>query len=361
MKKASIVIIIFLVMLLTVFGAVISFLTVDEYRPDDVEDLKISGKSIEMVKTGEDIRAISWNLGYGALGDNADFFMDGGKNVFTADEERVYQNLEGIKREFEEKTPDIILVQETDFSSHRSFFIDEAGYFIENSSIPVFDGVYASASNYKCSFVPVPIPPMGKVHSGLTTFSRYAIELTQRIQLPCPFKWPLRTFNLKRCLEVSRLPVEDSEKEFVVINLHLEAYDDGEGKRAQAQMLSELMKKEYEKGNYVLAMGDFNQVFSSLNTDKFPILENRWQPGKLDEEIYGDDFCFYADEEVASCRSLDQPLNTAESNAPDKFQYYIIDGAIVSSNIEVENCYVDDLGFVSTDHNPVIMDFKLKK
>lgn len=45
------------------------------------------------------------------------------------------------------------------------------------------------------------------------------------------------------------------------MNLHLEAYDDGEGKEAQTAMLLQILQEEYVKGNYVIAGGDFNQSF----------------------------------------------------------------------------------------------------
>ena len=37
----------------------------------------------------------------------------------------------------------------------------------------------------------------------------------------------------------------------VAVNLHLEAYDDGEGKAAQTAMLFDILEEEYAKGNYV--------------------------------------------------------------------------------------------------------------
>ena len=50
----------------------------------------------------------------------------------------------------------------------------------------------------------------------------------------------------------------------------------------------------------------------------------------------------------------------APSRDPKDFQYYIIDGFIVSSNIEVLDVFTDDAGFVSSDHNPVVIDVRLK-
>ena len=52
-----------------------------------------------------------------------------------------------------------------------------------------------------------------------------------------------------------------SDREPVLVNLHLEAYDDGEGKIAQTNQLRDYIEDEYAKGNYVIAGGDFNQVF----------------------------------------------------------------------------------------------------
>jgi len=50
----------------------------------------------------------------------------------------------------------------------------------------------------------------------------------------------------------------------VLVNLHLEAYDSGEGKIAQTKLLVEFLEQEYAKGNYVIAGGDFNQDRKSV-------------------------------------------------------------------------------------------------
>ena len=53
-----------------------------------------------------------------------------------------------------------------------------------------------------------------------------------------------------------------------------------------------------------------------------------------------------------TCRSLDQPYAGADK---ESFQYYLIDGFIVSANIQVNSLATQDLGFVNSDHNPVLM------
>ena len=42
------------------------------------------------------------------------------------------------------------------------------------------------------------------------------------IALPESFTWPVKTCNLKRCMLETRIPLEGSDKELVMINFHLE-------------------------------------------------------------------------------------------------------------------------------------------
>ena len=156
------------------------------------------------------------------------------------------------------------------------------------------------------------------------------------------------------------MPVEGSDKELVIVNLHLEAYDSGEGKIAQSKLLKQILLDEAKKGNYIIAGGDFNQQFSNVDTGKYATLDGVWQAPIIDVTEFGDDLRFLADSEVPTCRSLDKILISAPSRDYSDFQYYIIDGFIVSKNIEVEQMYTENLGFVCSDHNPVIMDFKLR-
>ena len=62
------------------------------------------------------------------------------------------------------------------------------------------------------------------------------------------------------------------------------------------------------------------------------------------------------DTTLPSCRSLDQPLVGADT---ESFQYYLIDGFIVSEGVEILNLQTQDLGFVNSDHNPVVLDVRL--
>lgn len=344
-------------LILVLVIVLLGVLTIGEYKPDDVETIcqasDVDPAQAALPAAGEDMRVVTWNIGYGALGDNADFFMDGGKGVNTADKDRVNENMDGIISTLQEIDADVMLLQEVDVNSNRSKHVDETQ--LVRDAFPSCDSTFAF--NFKVPFVPYPLPPIGKVQSGLLLLSEYTMTESRRISLPCPFSWPIRTANLKRCLMVNRIPVKDTDKELVVIDLHLEAYDSGEGKIAQTKALLGVMEEERAKGNYVIVGGDFNQLFSNVDASAYPVYEDRWQPGMIDAADFGDGWTLLMDPSVPTCRSLDQPYAGADLA---NFQFYMIDGFIVSDNVEVKSLATKDAGFVYTDHNPVVMDVVLK-
>lgn len=343
-----------LLIIILLFAGLIGFLSITEYKPADTEGIAVEGEAGKELAPGDNLTIMSWNIGYGALGDNADFFMDGGKSVKTASEERVLSNMEGIIDKTNTLDPDIVMLQEIDQDSSRSHHINE--YSMMQDTYQEYCASFAN--NFKVAFLPYPMPPMGKVDSGIATFSSYPVSKAERIQLPIPFSWPVRMANLKRSLLISRVPLKDSDKELVLINLHLEAYDNGEGKKAQTEMLRDIMQEEKDKGNYVIAGGDFNQTFSSADISSYETKPDNWQAGEIDVAEFGKGWQFLMNEKVPSCRSLIEPYADADK---DDFQYYLIDGFIVSDNIKVKSIENQDLGFVVSDHNPVFMKLQLVK
>ena len=352
MKKLLKVVLILLLIVVISFGGFLGFLTVTEYKPAAVEPLELrtlDGGSDPV--PSEELKVLSWNIGYAGLGKEQDFFMDGGTHARPGSSEIVSRYLNGIAGCIAYSGADLVLLQEVDTDSARTYGIDETTPLIQSS------GAYAL--NYSCPFVPLPLPPqvpMGKVHSGLFTTTDHTIFEAERIALPCPFTWPLSTANLKRCLLVSRLPVEGTDRELVLVNLHLEAYDDGEGKAAQTRQLMGLLQEEYEKGNFVIAGGDFNQAFPG-STEVYPNNHpDLWEIPLLEEASLPEGFHYVFDTATPSCRLLNQPYDPSDL---ENTQYYTIDGFIVSPNVTVSSVETLDFGFENSDHNPVFMTVNL--
>ncbi|MFR8011118.1 MAG: endonuclease/exonuclease/phosphatase family protein [Clostridia bacterium] len=351
MKKVLKIIGIILLVIVVLLGGFVAYLSIKEYKPDDVESIQVQNTKDNTSFSGETVSVLSFNTGYSGLGDNADFFMDGGQEVKSTDEVRMKENMAEIASLITETGADFTLLQEVDQNSSRTYHVDQTQEYMTQTG---FSGAYAL--NYSCPFVPYPLPPIGQVNSGILTLTNYSVSTAERISLPCPFSWPVSTANLKRCLLVTRIPIEGSDRELVIVNLHLEAYDDGEGKAAQTEMLFSVLQQEYEKGNYVIAGGDFNQTFPG-GLDAYPTLDSStWVPGVLESSILPEGWHFAYDTGAPSCRLLNQPYDPSDPAT----QYYVIDGYILSPNVEAIRVQTMDLQFHASDHNPVYLEAKLK-
>ena len=351
MKKLFRVLLILLLVVVIGVGGLLGWLTATEYKPEAVERLDfltVPAEAAPQIPEGASLKILSWNVGYAGLGKDSDFFMDGGKDARSADAATVKKYLAGIDAVTHSGDYDLVMLQEVDTNSYRTYGINEAE--------ALAFGTASHAFNYSCPFVPVPVPPIGRVNSGLLTCSDFEVAEAERHSLPCPFSWPLRIANLKRCLLVSYLPIEGSDKQLVLVNLHLEAYDDGEGKIAQTRQLREFIDSEYQKGNYVIAGGDFNQTFPG-SLEVYPMLNpDFWTPGVLDDSLLPEGWRFAYDTTAPSCRLLNQPYDPSDL---ENTQYYVIDGFILSPNVELETVSTLDLAFENSDHNPVALCVKL--
>ncbi|HIS45872.1 MAG TPA: endonuclease [Candidatus Scatomorpha merdigallinarum] len=331
--------------------ALVIFLTPTEYRPNNVETLAPYSYG-DATKPGSSISLLSWNIGYCGLGQYEDFVMDGGTGSDKPGRERFEEYYDGVLDTLSERDADIYLIQEADSDSARSYRADEVRGISE--TLGVATSVYAL--NYYCPFVPFPWPPMGRINSGIMTMSDFEIEgAAKRISLPCPFSWPLRTANLKRCLLVTHYALPGTDEQLAVVNLHLEAYDDGEGKAAQTEMLLEVLESEYAAGNYVIAGGDFNQTFPGT-LERWPMLNAEfWTPGVLTDDMLPEGWSFVYDDTSPTCRLNNAPYNAETS------QHYVLDGFIVSPNITVESVQTIPTGFKYSDHSPVALEVSLSE
>lgn len=352
MKKLWKILLILLLIAAGLAAAGILTLTVTEYRPREQEPAETSLSATLPLSANDPIRLLSWNTGYAGLDSSVDFFMDGGKMTFPSSQAVVEENVAAISAFLTESQDDIFLLQEVDRDSSRTKHLDELALYRQNTGLD-----YSYAPNYRCLFVPFPVPPMGQMESGIVTLSSFArSDTSTRVSLPNPFTWPVRAANLKRCLLTDRFPIEGSDKELVVINLHLDAYESGEGRIAQTHALLAYMKTEYEKGNYCVAGGDFNQLFPHTE-ELYPIKNTElWVPGGLEDDLLEEGWQYAFDPSVPSCRLLNQPYDPED----EATQYFVIDGFILSPNIGLDIVETVDLSFANSDHNPVRVTVRLK-
>ena len=352
MKKAIKAILIVIAVIVALVILLFAWLTITQLNVKTATaELKQGPAAVESYQKGDTVSILSWNIGYAGLGENEDFFMDGGEKVRPESKAVVEKYLAGIIDTIKGFGSDFYLIQEVDgLKSTRTYGV------IETDTIAEATGYASSyALNYKCDFVPFPWPPLGKIGSGIFTLSSAPIASAERIALPSPFTWPVSVANLKRCMMPSYIDLEGTDAQLVLVNVHLEAYDSGEGKIAQTKMLLEFIQSEYDKGNYVIVGGDFNQTFPG-GLDAYPMLDPElWTPGTLENEILPEGWSFAYDTQTPTCRLLNKPYNADDPTT----QYYVIDGFILSPNVELVSVETQPEGFVNSDHNPVLLNVTL--
>ncbi len=357
LKRFLIVIILFAVLF-------VGTLTVFEYRPADVEVLSIDNNQNDLVQLNESLTLMTFNIGYAGLGENEDFVLDGGTNGIPENKDIVEGYLSGILETLSTYPVDFYLLQEVDLESRRSFRIDQLEE-IKNELGSTYSSQFAY--NFKSLLVPFPLSLtdyIGYVESGIATLTSFRVEDSKRLQFPGEFSWPLRVANLKRAMMVSRVEIEGSTKEFVVVNLHMSAYDgDGSLRAQEMEFLRAFLDAEKELGNYVVVGGDFNQTFPEAD-GIYPVTQDFYEAFPIENDFLPTGYSFMVDLTKPTCRLLNQPYEPSSINT----QYYIIDGFIVSNNIEVEKfeetetiagALTIDLDFENSDHNPVVMKIKL--
>ena len=131
--------------IIAAFLVLVGYLTITEFKPNTVEQLAVASKGEKTLQINDSISVLTWNIGYGALGDNADFFMDGGKMVYTSDAKRVQENIDAINKEITSLNPDVIMLQEVDGRVPSCRLLNEP-YDYDNFQHYLIDGYIVSSN-----------------------------------------------------------------------------------------------------------------------------------------------------------------------------------------------------------------------
>ncbi len=353
------VLLILAVTLLYVIGCLIHG-TITDFKPKNIIDLQAEMKHQNSILRDSHVTIVNWNLGYGGLGATSNFFYDaggfltsGGKMV-RAPKEEVEKNLEGIYYTVAANPADFYLFQETDTDSKRNYYSNM--YSELQSKLNGYASTFAI--NYKAPRVPLPVLEpwnvMGKMESGLATFSKYELHSPKRLQLPGEYDWPTRIFQLDRCLAIHRIKTENG-KELYLVNLHNSAYDDGSMKAQQMQFLKDLILAEYEKGNYVIVGGDWNQCPPYFRPEVIPPGNgNPTAQPEIAADFMPSDWTWAYDPLVPTNRKLENIYNQVGTPTT------IIDFYLVSPNVQVLKVKGLDTKFAYSDHQPVYLEARLR-
>ncbi len=351
LKKIIKIIGLLLILAVVAFSVFVAYITITDYQPDQIEILIPQGTyNVDMLEK-DTFSLMNWNIGYAGLGAEMDFFYDGGKKVRPTkdlNEKYLLNILTFIKTN---DTVDFWMIQEVDENSKRSYYTNQIERIndVKKHSYGVF------AKNYLCQYVPIPISnPLGYVEAGLMTFSNFPPQESVRYAYPLIASWPNKLFLLDRCFLVNRYPLNNGH-DLVILNTHNSAYVyDSILRVKELQIIKKVMLEEFNKGNYVIAGGDWNQIppgyipISGYNG-------HNYKPSvvKMNADFMPEGWKWAFDSSAPTNRSNYKSFVRGE-NTTTCLDYYL-----VSPNIDIIDTKTIDLLFAWSDHNPIYLKVKL--
>ena len=354
MKKPFKIILIALCAVLLVAAGYLAYVLLDYSRIEDHLALEPVSGGGQTLTSGQSITAVTYNVGFGAYLPDYSFFMDGGTESRCKNKDSAATTIQSAAALALNQQPDLVLIQELDTDSTRSWHVNQLK--LMDQVFSGFSRVYAE--NYHSSYLFYPFrQPIGASKSGVAVYSLFPITSAERRSLPIETGFG-KFLDLDRCYSISRIPV-DNGKELVVVNIHMSAYtSDPAVLQSQLDMLAEDLGREVQAGNYVICGGDFNHDLRKTDDSGESFSWSHYYP----RESLPDGISFAYDhldeqqklEMVDSCRDACEPYDPATAFT------VMIDGFMISDNLELESMNTVATGFSFSDHDPVRMTVRLK-
>lgn len=359
-KKILIAVALMLAALILAAAGYMIYVAASYSRMKDNLPLSVKNNPETSILLDAEYKIMTYNLGFGAYSPDFSFFTESsvmlsgkkykGKFGTARSKDEVRKNINGAIDTILINNCDFILAQEADEDGTRSYHINQRKWLEDDTG---YASVYAK--NYHSPYLYYPFKdPHGKNSSGIITLSRFKVDEAVRRLLPVSTKIT-KYFDLDRCFSVSRFNA--GEKDFVLVNLQLSPYDmKGEVGKKQIETLFEFLSDEAEKGNYVIAGGDFGCDIGSFGVTfdsqevkpdwlvPMPELPARFAVAQADNGS-----------SVPTCRTSAMPYAKGVNYT------FISDGFLVSDNVKVTKVQNLNMEFAFSDHNPVVMEFILSR
>ncbi len=333
------------IVLLLAFAYVIVVIVVNRSRKVKATVVGLRHRAGLPDNAGNEISVSTWNLGYAGLGDASDFIKDGGTRMFPPSRDAVRGNLAGIVETASHLDVDVALFQEVAGASPLNYWIalDAA------LAALMRDRQYWFRHDVSTWGVPRPL----RLKHGSVLASRVTARRAEIAPLPQESDPMLGLVVRLYALQVVTLASTDGGPDWVIVNLHLSAFDDGAHlRREQLRAVFEFAEAKYRQGSRVILGGDWNMIlmhtaFESNTPEEFLSwihdLPRDWVP---------EDWTIAVDPARPTVRTLYKPYVPGENFTS------IIDGFIVSPNVEVVGVETRDTGFMHSNHAPVIARFR---
>lgn len=326
---------------LPIFLAILFFFA-NRWNAPEFGPLEVANKKTQ--RLGQTLSVTTWNLGYAGLGAKADFIVDGGTHIRALGKSDIIAAVDEITNALSAVDSDVIVLQEN----------AEASFLTRGVSVRRrIEARLTSYSNcFWSDFNTRLLPNRFQIRNGMTGFSRVEVSNCTLNELPQERGYYYGMFRKHYAAMLQRFPIVDSDANWVIINIHLAAFDSGaEVRGEQISALFDIAQQEYHKGNYVIIGGDWNLRISLKDFPHNTADEHLFWVFDFPREQLPTGWEFATDETTPTVRTLHKPFVEAENYT------MIVDGFAVSPNVTIDQVHTTDFKFKFTDHHPVSATF----
>jgi len=289
------------------------------------------------------LNVMTWNIGYSGLGEESDFQADGGTMLRPPSKAAVEKNLAGISGVLKDHQPDIILMQELAAGGFLTRGVDVLGTVKQSLA----DYSMFFSSDIRTRYFPGPI----SLKHGLGTFLRVANQGTEIVRIPEEPEALMGFIRRRYHVQVTELKL--GETDWAVINVHLSAFDEGANTRMQQlRAVLDLAQSYYASGKAVAVGGDWNMRLTPTDFAYTADESAQFWIHDFPREELGEGWQIAVDPSTPSVRTNEQTYKAGVNYTT------IIDGLVVSPNVEIVSAKGLDLSFQYTDHQPVIVTLR---
>ncbi|NGX36260.1 MAG: hypothetical protein K1000chlam1_01101 [Candidatus Anoxychlamydiales bacterium] len=291
------------------------------------------------------LKVVSYNIHFG-IGLNGD--------TTKVDKKYFEKRLDKIGKVLKDIDADIVLLQEVDFHSKRSHFIDQGEYLASKAGYSFVTKASTQRKKIHLFYHNV----VGKIEQGLCILSKHPIEQSESMvfdyssQMPFFVKWLYDPHGAQKCI------INYQNKPITLINIHLEPWDS----EARLDQIKTIISFWLNHQSYpTIIGGDFNSISRSAKKTGYYLLDAPWFIDKSSFDISKDKTIptlmnLGFKEALPSKLSLHHKKNyTFPANSPLEKLDYIF----VGSKARIIKSYIYEEAKTSSDHLPIVATIKI--
>ena len=323
------------------------------HHPKPIQDQPVAcPDDAPILKPGQKIKILSWNVQFMAGNKNNHFFFDGGNDGWPS-KETIHQTTSDVVRILRDENPDIIILQEVDDGAKRTHYQDQLETLLK--ALPETP-CHAQAFYWRAWFVPHPAI-MGSVGMKLTIMSKYKISGARRHSLS-PITTDnvvMRQFKPKRAVLEAMMPVEGGNKTLHVMNGHFSAFAQGsDTMERQTRQVWEILRDLEEKGEFGFVAGDFNLIPPGTHARLPETAKQKFDPTVYEIAPMFDSYRAIPSYEEIHSTEYEKWLTHIETDKKTKLPDKTIDYIFFTKKIGIGSHYVRQKGTSPiSDHLPV--------